>query len=173
MTTIAYRDGVMASDSCWSYNDSVSTLQTKMVRCSSGGILGSAGGMDSRTLEVLLDKVKTPAQMPSYEALGAIRQDYLGLLVLPKGRIFKICCTGVDPSNWDGTNDAEYGMWEISKAFMAIGSGAAIALGHMTGTNRTAYQAVHAACAWDIYSKPPVHTASLIRTKPPAKGAKS
>lgn len=162
MTTIAYRNGIMASDSCWSYNDTVDTMQTKMRRLKGGCIIGSAGTSDSRDVEALFDKVKTPAGLPSPEALGRMRCDYLGLLVLPKGRLYKVCCTGITETNWDGERDAEFGLWEISFDFAAVGSGAPVALGALSA-GKNAKEAVRIACMWDLYSKAPVHVMPLLK----------
>ena len=93
MTTIAYKDGLMACDSCWTYGGTVDTLTTKITRLASGALFGTAGQNDARSLVSLIDKVKTPNQLPSYEALLSLRADVLGLLVLPKGRVYKIATT--------------------------------------------------------------------------------
>ena len=64
MTVIAYRDGMMAADSCWSdnhENDSCSGLifshAPKLRRLSSGALYGGAGASDDRELVALLDNV--------------------------------------------------------------------------------------------------------------------
>lgn len=163
MTVIAYRDGVMACDSCWSDNGTVSTLQTKMRRLSSGAILGSAGACDSRDVEALLDKIKTPVHLPTAEALSRMRLDYAGLIVFPRGpRIFKIVCTGIEPTNWDGERDHEYGLWEIAFPFAAIGSGTKLAIGALSA-GKSAKDAVAIACRWDLYCKLPVHVLPLVK----------
>lgn len=170
MTTITFRDGIIACDSCWSDGGTVSTLQSKIMRLSSGALLGSAGACDSRDIESLLDKIKTPAALPTCAALGTMRLDYAGLLIFPKGaRIFKIICTGIDPSNWDGTNDnEEFGLWEINMPFAAIGSGTDLAIGAMAA-GKSARDAVSIAARFDMYSKPPVHSlgfaASVVKPK--------
>jgi len=158
MTTIAYRDGIMACDSCWTCGDgTVDTLCTKIVRLSSGALLGSAGGNDSRTIERLLDRVKTPAAVPSYEELAAIRQDFIGLLVLPKGQIYKIAATAAQPDKCD---ECDLGAWQIHGLFAAAGSGADLALGAMAA-GKSAKEAVAIACRYDVNSRPPVHATAL------------
>ena len=98
MTTIAFDGQFMACDSCWTYGGTVDTLTTKIIRLSSGGLFGTAGQNDSRAVNALVDKVKTPAQLPSYETLMCVRADVLGLLVLPKGRVYKIATTIISPA---------------------------------------------------------------------------
>lgn len=164
MTTVAYRNGQMACDSCWTYGGTVDTLATKINRLSSGALFGQAGQNDGRGLVALLDKVKTPGQLPSYEALMALRADVLGLLVLPKGRIFKVSTTIVAPENWDAEMD-DYGLWEITGPFSAIGSGGDMALVAME-CGKSAREAVRIACKFDPNSRGPVHVVDL---KPVAK----
>jgi ATP-dependent protease HslVU (ClpYQ) peptidase subunit len=159
MTTIAYRDGVMACDSCWTYGGTVDTLTTKISRLSSGALFGTAGQNDGRSLVAMLDKVKTPAQLPSYESLMALRADILGLLVLPKGRVYKIATTMTSPENWDSEME-DYGLWEISGPFAAVGSGGDMALVAMD-CGKSARDAVRIACKYDPNSRAPVHMASL------------
>ncbi len=163
MTTIAFDGKTMACDSCWTYSGTVDTLTTKMTRLSSGALLGCAGQNDSRAVVALLDKVKTPAQIPSYEAIMAIRGDILGLLVLPKGRIYKIATTMVSPGNWD-EQTADFGMWEIGGSFAAVGSGGDVALIAME-CGKSARDAVRIACKYDLYSRPPLHAINLLETK--------
>lgn len=167
MTTIAYRDGTMACDSCWTYGSRVDVLTSKIVRLSSGALLGGAGQNDSRSLYTLLDRVKTPKQLPSYEAVMAVRADALMLLVLPKGRVYKIATTLVTPENWDihfQTETDDLGLWEITGAYAAVGSGADLALVAMD-CHKAARDAVRLACKYDPYSRPPIHTLRMSVTK--------
>lgn len=163
MTTIAFDGKMMACDSCWTYGGTVDTLTTKMTRLASGALLGCAGQNDSRAVIALLDKVKTPAQIPSYEAIMAIRGDILGLLVLPKGRIYKIATTITSPENWNEGMD-DFGMWEVGGSFSAVGSGGDIALIAME-CGKSARDAVRLACKYDLYSRPPLHSINLVDPK--------
>ena len=160
MTTIAYRNGSMVCDSCWSENDAVDTLQTKIKRLSSGALLGSAGDNDNRQIERLLQGVKTPAGLPDKGALLAIRCEYSGILVLPKGRVFKISATALSEAHWDAEFKDDVGIWEISAPFCATGSGKEFALGVMAHGG-TAMDAVRIACRFDINSRPPIHAMFL------------
>lgn len=150
----------MASDSCWSCGGTVDTLANKMERLSGGALVGTAGQGDCRPLVALLDKVRTPAGLPSYEAISAVRSECLALVVLPKGRIFKIATTIVSPGSWDDSTGI--GMWEIAGTFTAIGSGSDLALVAME-CGKSARDAVRIACKYDTASRPPVHVMELNR----------
>lgn len=165
MTTIAYRDGIMACDSCWSENEAWDTSQTKIKRLSSGALLGSAGDNDGRQIDRLLDKVKTPAGLPDKAAFLAIRCNYAGILVLPRGRVFKVGATHVSEAHWDKELDEDIGIWEINSSFCAAGSGKEFALGAMAA-GKSALDAVRIACRFDLNSRPPTYHYSLARVKP-------
>lgn len=162
MTTIAFDGKTMACDSCWTYGGTVDTLTTKITRLSSGGLFGTAGQNDSRAVNALIDKAKMPSQLPGYEALMAVRADVLGLLVLPKGRVYKIATTIISPENWDETMD-DYGLWEITGPFAAVGSGGDMALAAME-CGKPARDAVRIACKFDPNSRPPIHVQTLAKT---------
>lgn len=164
MTTIAFDGKTLACDSCWTLGGTVDTLSTKIVRLSSGSLFGTAGQNDSRAVNALLDKVKTPGQLPSYEALMAIRADVLGLLVLPKGRVYKVATTIISPENWN-EDMGDFGLWEISGPFTAIGSGGDLALVAME-CGKSARDAVRIACKYDPQSRGPVHQMALNPVKP-------
>lgn len=159
MTTIAFDGKTMACDSCWTCGGTVDTLTTKIVRLSSGGILGCAGQNDSRPVIQLLDKVKTPAQIPSYDSIMSIRASILGLFVLPKGRVYKIATTITSPENWEeGMED--FGIWEITGPFAAVGSGGDMALAALE-CGKPSKDAVRVACKYDPNSRPPIHVVTL------------
>jgi hypothetical protein len=165
MTTIAYKDGVMACDSRWSYNDAVDSVQTKIRRLASGGLIGGSGDNDAREIEALFDKVKTPAGLPKRTELMNIRCDYLGLLVLPRGRIFKVASTHLSEAHWGADFEEDIGVWEINAPFAAVGSGKEFALGAMAA-GKSAADACRIACRFDINSGLPVYQYDV---KPPAK----
>jgi hypothetical protein len=161
----------MACDSCWTNGqDLIDTLSIKIRRLSSGALLGGSGGNDGRAIEKLLDKVKSPAQLPTFDELQAVRQDFLGLLVLPKGQMFKIATTMVSPENWNGEFDDDLGVWQIQGPCGAAGSGTELAMGAMAA-GRSAKEAVIIACRYDINSRPPVHVMRLAAER--AKGRKA
>jgi hypothetical protein len=160
MTTIAYKAGIMACDSCWSYDDGVDSLQTKIKRLKSGALLGSAGDNDSRELERLLDSAKIPSQLPTKGQIMAIRVDYLGILVLPKGRVYKIGATHQSEANWNAEFKEDVGLWEISGDFTSVGTGSRWAMGAMAA-GKSAVDAVRIACRFDLNSRAPVYQYQL------------
>lgn len=165
MTTVAYRAGTMACDSCWTYGGTVDVLATKIVRLSSGALLGLSGQNDSRQMVGMLDRAKTPGQLPSYEAMTAVRADILALLVLPSGRTFKVGTSIVSPENWDAEFDSDdIGLWELNGPFSAIGSGGDMALVAMAA-GKSARDAVALAARFDLNSRLPLHSMTLARPK--------
>jgi hypothetical protein len=156
MTTIAYKDGMMAGDSCWNTHGIVDNLANKIQRLKSGALLGQAGDNDIREIVVLLDNVKSAKSLPSYAQLTAIRCDSTVLLALPNGAVFKLSTS--KKLTHDDTDDL--GLWRIERSVAAIGSGADLALGAMSA-GASALQAVRIACRWDIHSRPPVYHAPL------------
>jgi|KBSSwiStaDraftv2_1062776.scaffolds.fasta_scaffold866020_2 hypothetical protein len=167
MTTIAWDGKILSCDSCWTYGGTVDTLTTKIARLSSGGLIGLAGQNDSRPLIALVDKVKTPGQLPSYEAIMSIRADILALLVLPKGRVYKIATTIVSPEQWN-EDIGDCGLWEITGPFAAVGSGGDAALVAME-CGKKAQDAVRIACKYDPNSRPPIHSMPLAKPVAQAK----
>lgn len=157
----------MACDSCWTCGDTVDTLATKIDRLRSGALLGSAGDNDGRTVRGLFETVRTSKQIPPRESLLAIRCDYMGLLVLPDGKIFKISTTLIHPDHFDQafqeTAD-DVGVWETNSLFAAIGSGSSFALAAMEA-GMDARAAVRIACKYDIHSRPPIYSMSLVQKK--------
>jgi hypothetical protein len=160
MTTIAYRDGVMACDSCWSLNGSlVDTLSDKIYRLKSGALLGQCGSNDARPMIKLLDNAKSEKQMPSYEEICAVKVSGMYLLVLPNRRMFKFQTTALAHEQW--TDDLlDLGMWRIEQPFTAVGSGSEFAIGAMAA-GKSAAEAIRIACRLDINSRLPLHTHKL------------
>lgn len=156
MTTIAYKSGVLACDSCWTGDDMHETSQTKIIRLSSGALLGGSGDNDSREIHALLDKVKSAKQLPTRTQLAAMRASFSGLLVLPNGSVFKIAA---DFGEKEAGSD--YGVWPVGRrGIAAAGSGGHLAVGAMAA-GKSAPEAVAIACAWDINSRLPVHSVTL------------
>ena len=156
MTTIAFKDGIMACDSCWTYYSTQTTSLIKIQRLSSGAMLGSAGDNDDRPVMALLDKIKTFDKLPSKADLANTRCDFDGLLVLPRGKIVMITIGPQDDNyaHYDGQ------LWEANRGFAAIGSGTQLALGAMAA-GKSAREAVAIACKFDVHSRLPVHTMTL------------
>lgn len=160
MTTVAFKAGIMACDSCWTYGDSVDTLSTKITRLKSGALLGHGGCNDSRLFVEMLDNVKTVKGLPKYKELLEIRASFIGLLVLPNKEIIKLCTTAMGPDQWNDDNTTELGLWVIEDGHSAIGSGADFAIGAMD-FGASARQAVKVACRRDINSRLPIRQISL------------
>lgn len=161
MTTIAFKDGVLAGDSLWTGEDgTVFTMAPKVFRLPSGILYGGAGEGDDRALLQLLKKVKKPKDFPSVEAFRKIKQDLGGLIVFPNGRVFII----------DVAHD-KYGLvgvYEIPDRVAAIGSGSVHALAAMS-LGKSAIEAVHFACERSVYSRPPVTHVELKPLKKPKR----
>jgi ATP-dependent protease HslVU (ClpYQ) peptidase subunit len=156
MTTIAYRDGVMACDSCWTMGSEIDTLTTKISRLPNGALFGQAGMNDGRAVVKLMKEKNW--ELPSFEELMQIRLDSTNLLVFKDGRIFKIVTVHIPPEIWDkDTKESieDLGCWEVNRTFTAIGSGGPYAMGAMLA-GVGAPRAVEIACQMDIYSRPPI-----------------
>lgn len=151
MTVIAYRDGIMASDSCWNDNGLIVTLSTKIVRLKSQALLGEAGDCDTREMQQLLDNATDPSGLPSRKDLLEVGIDYQAILVLPDGSVWDVC---VDMDKKDA------GVFRINRDYYAVGSGKRTALGAMW-RGATADQAVHAACEWEMECRLPSNVVIL------------
>lgn len=160
MTTIAYKDGLMACDSAYSDSDTLLTRRSKITRLKSGGLLGSSGEDDDRAVVELFDKVKTPSGFPSRKQLIDLQVDYGGILVLPSGRIFSV---GVDEPDKDQTHWSG-GIFEVAEDYYAVGGGREHALTAME-CGKSAKDAVHMAIRRSMTSRPPVHVVPLIKPK--------
>ena len=163
MTVVAYCKGIMACDSAWS--DDTGMLLTrcsKLTRLPSGAIIGEAGDDDSRHVQELLGKAKSPAGLPSREALLKLTIDYAGLLVFPKGRIFSISISAPvhgERDHWTA------GLFEVAESYYAIGHGAAHAFTAME-CGKSAHDAIRLACRRDMMCREPIH---MMHLTPPQK----
>lgn len=159
MTTIAYKNGIMACDSCWTGDEMHEVSQNKIVRLSSGALLGGSGDNDSREIYTLLDKVRTAKHLPTRTQLAVLRASFSGLLVLPNGSIFKISADFGEKES-----DSDYGIWPVGRrGIAAAGTGCHFAIGAMVA-GKSAAEAVAIACSWDINSRLPVHVMELKPT---------
>lgn len=162
MTTIAYRAGIMACDSCWTYGSTQVVSAIKIKRLSSGALLGQAGDNDCRNIDALLDKIKDPRKLPTREQLAATKESFMGLLALPRGGVYCISTGKVDEMGFPVDDDEDFGVWLATTmgGYAAVGSGSDYALSAMDA-GATARDAVSIACRRDINSRPPVHVLSL------------
>lgn len=168
MTVIAYRAGIMACDSCWASCGTQTVSAIKIVRLSSGALLGSAGDNDSRAMYALLGKIKSPGKLPSRAELATTKLDYEGLIAFPKGGVYMISTGRHDETGYplgdDGSaaSDADYGVWPATTmgGYAAAGCGGNLALAAMdAGAN--AREAVRIACRRDVHCRLPIHVMRL------------
>lgn len=151
MTTIAYRDGIMAADSAVSNPDSgmlIGRTPNKVIRLPSGALYGSAGDLDDRLLLAMIFDVKTPDDLPDPVALSEIKQSIDAIFVFPDRRVFAV-----------STNERACATM-LEGEFFALGSGGDIAIGAMAA-GASAYQAVEIACEWNSWTRPPIVTVTF------------
>lgn len=162
MTTIAYKRGIMACDSCWTDGGAQiqQTSLVKIIRTSVGALLGSSGDNDCRAVELLVDKVKSFDKLPTAAQFAEIKCDYQGILVFKSGEAVLIEIE--EPESADGVWKAA--VYRANRGCVAAGTGGNIAIGAMEA-GLTAAQAVTIACKWDVNSKGPVHTIPLTMKK--------
>lgn len=181
MTVIAYRAGFMACDSCWASYGTQTVSAIKIVRLSSGALLGSAGDNDSRAMYNLLDRIKDPRKLPTRAELAATKLDYEGLIAFQKGGVYLISTGRHDDNGYplgaDGSeeSDADYGVWSATTmgGYAACGSGGDMALLAMDAhPSVSAKKAVELACKRSIHCTLPVHVLRLHPMPNPAKRRK-
>lgn len=161
MTTIAYRNGVMACDSCWQPSHLQTTSLTKITKLTSGSLFGAAGDGDIRALLTLIDKIRLPSRLPSRAEFAMLKCDVEGILVFPRGQVIMISIApgGADRNN---LNHYEAQTWPANRGIAAAGTGSELALGAMAA-GKSPREAVAIACKFDINSRLPVHTLALSR----------
>jgi 20S proteasome alpha/beta subunit len=144
MTTIAYKDGVLASDSRATEGMTIISSNCKKVfRLSNGALYGGAGDCDDRDVLDLLAK-SSPKKMPTRRELRDLLAEVSGILVFPNGQVFEI------------TVEHDNGVWgaevlEVVERVVAVGSGKRPALTAMK-LGLTAVQAVKHAITEDTGS---------------------
>ena len=151
MTTIAYKDGVLAGDSLSTVNGRRSGPMEKTFAyrlLGGGACLIGLCGEPQHFQKVLRDIIKREED-PLREEIWPIGE-YMALIALkhedrPERQ--------ADVYLFEGAGEP----FPVSGPFHAIGSGSEIAIGAMA-VGASALQAVHAAIALDIYSGPPVIT---------------
>jgi hypothetical protein len=154
MTTIAYRDGIMAADSrAYSGDRRPMGFKTKIKRLANGGMMASSSihPGNSELLFSLIDK-------NGIDHVFTEKLDAQSLVVLPGGDVFYYA----GHSRFSGP---------LSGQYFAIGSGEDYAMGAMA-MGATAIQAVDAAKQHDVFSGGPtmVMTVDLspeVRTTEP------
>jgi len=158
MTTVAYKDGVMASDSRCTDDSGVYIGRTpKMYRLANGALLGTAGDADARCVIDLLNK-SSAKKLPTRKELAALEVDFRGILAFKNG-----CAYYIDIYVWeisDASAQWDAQVYEIEEQMAAIGSGEQFALGAMRA-GKNARDAVTIACHFDSFSSPPVRVISV------------
>jgi ATP-dependent protease HslVU (ClpYQ) peptidase subunit len=152
VTTIAVKDGVMASDSRITEPDGmVFGRVPKIYRLASRALLGHSGDADIRDALALLNTC-TVKKLPTRAELSALKLDFAALLLFPNGKMFAVSCG----PRGEVASDSWYGeVIAVSERYAAVGSGAKFAIGAMAA-GRSAKQAVEIACRYDTASGPPV-----------------
>ena len=144
MTTIAYRDGVLAVDTAITSDNGVCRGRVSKLRRTPSGLLfaicGQAGLSDvfSRWLEDGAD----PLQRPTLND----KSDFAALVVFSDSRVAAFSERFV----------AQF----LIADFHAMGSGNELALGAMA-MGASAEEAVRVACRFDVWSREPVETMAL------------
>jgi ATP-dependent protease HslVU (ClpYQ) peptidase subunit len=164
MTTIAFKDGIMASDSCISGGGYYGASVNKVQRTSAGALIGWCGEADNRAVLTLIDKVKKPAQLPTKQEIAACLTDCQVLIAFGPNSLYIVGCDEDDSGRYHGyVNVCNLGA-------AAIGSGSHLALGAMLA-GKSAREAVSIACKIDNNSKLPVNSMSFTpkttKPKPP------
>lgn len=98
MTVIVYRDGILASDSLYNFND-VKIKKNKIERFYNGLYYGSAGTIDDRSLKKLIAKIEvnpekgvTEYDFPTLKQLRKLDIECSALVIVPQN--IKL---GIDP----------------------------------------------------------------------------
>lgn len=138
MTTIAYRDGVMAADTQETCGD-IRTRTPKLARLPCGGVAGASGdsAMCVQALEWLSKGKGDRPKLLECSVMVAYGDGRLGIYADKKWTFLPF-----------------YG-------FSAIGSGMGAALGAMAHYGATAGEAVECAAKVDVYTSAPVETMAV------------
>lgn len=155
ITTIAYRDGIMACDSCWASGGVQTTSMTKIDRLSSGALFGAAGDGDIRAVLALLDKIRSPAKLPTKAEFAATRCEVDGIIAFKTGQVWMLAIEK-QGEHFDAM------VWPANRNIAGVGSGGELAIGAMAA-GKSAAEAVRIACRYDINSRPPVHAVKLVQ----------
>lgn len=141
MTTIAYRDGVIASDSrttCKHHIDSDTTK--KLFKLPDGAVIGMAGAWDpGMDLFYALKKAIKDGADKKTKDLPIVRGKYQAIVVCPNGDTWFN-----DMGSWTNLKEFDY-------EYYAIGSGTVAALSAMDA-GATAKEAVAVGIKRDMYS---------------------
>lgn len=154
MTTIAYKSGILVSDSQASSQGSVCNRLCKVFKLDSGSLIGFSGDVYWKELINLFNPVLSPNDFPAYDALKALDYDVGILYVFPNGSIYEIGLSG------NNATDASTFVWEVQPEFASVGSGSSYAVAAMKA-GASARRAVEIACFFDTRSGLPLHQVKL------------
>ena len=154
MTTIAYRDGVLASDSGVydGAHDLVEGMTPKVYKW--GGdigdlwLFGAAGDADMRELIAIL---QVSGLQTTKEELAALDTEVDGILISPQGEIWRVY---YDPEN------EESHIYPLHADFFAVGSGAQVAIGAMAA-GKGAEEAIVLTSQHNTHTRLPVQSVRL------------
>jgi 20S proteasome alpha/beta subunit len=154
MTVIAYsaKHKTLAADSRCSDGHGMHLTNCKKVfRLKNKAILGTAGDSDDRAVRDLLGRA-TPRKMPTREQLAALKCNFDGILVFPKGQVFVVSIDYEEHESdgeWCGSVDP------ISDNIVCVGHGAQFAYGALEA-GADPLKAVRIACRRDTTCALPV-----------------
>lgn len=140
MTTIAYRDGVMAADTALTHNGVWEGKSVKIGTTSDGRVVGIAGAPGM--MKPFIDWLQFGGDAPAYD-----RDDHFFAIVAYADGAASLY-------------DRFMSEIKMSEPFHAIGSGKEIAIGAMAA-GASAEDAVRIACIYDAYSAEPVRTVTV------------
>ena len=152
MTTIAYKAGVLATDTKAHDDNGLVFKSKKIDKLKNGSYLGSAGDSDIRDLLAVLNKA-TLLKMPTKSKLSSLETQFQGLWCWPSGEIFRI-------EIYEENNKWISEILPILDPYAACGTGGAYALGAMLA-GKSAIEAVKIACKLDNGSGLPVESVSI------------
>ena len=148
MTTVAYKDGIMVSDTCISRGGiRLCKYENKVGRGFGGSIWGFSGDLSVQPYFVAWvqheDNMNYRVQIPS-KLIG----EFECIHVTPDGKIYLVSRTNL--------------VYMKNVKFAAVGSGSLLALGAME-QGATAAEAVRIACKHDGFSRLPLKKISLFK----------
>lgn len=141
MTTVCYRDGVLATDSLVTANGGVAGAARKMRVLSDGSVMAHGGVLADAVL--VFDWVEKGEKPKDKPVVGA--ECFEAVRVYPDGRIV-----------WYSGHLTTYSYRE-HRGFFAFGTGEHFALGALAA-GATAEEACRIACEFDVKSAEPVET---------------
>ena len=152
MTVIAYKNGILASDTK-AVDTTGQVFKThKLFPLSNGSVIGGAGDADIRDVLSLLQKASI-TKLPTRAKLVATKTEFSGIWVFPTGEVFTVEIKERSP-DWMAE------VFQVQESVAAVGSGAAYAMGAMMA-GKSAIEAVKIACKLDNNCGLPVEHITL------------